>query len=194
MDVPLIVLIFLAPRSEEIRWMTSSWAASFDSSSHKWESKADLAAFFQSVHHLNVSKGTSWNLNTKHWLSEHELLPSKHQLCSPHAGQHQGEGFNTCFLLSSPTQLVTACAGHDQLERVQRGATKLVGVWSTSLMRSSWWSWDCSVWRRGGSGETSLYSTTSWSEAVMRRGLTSSPRQQTGPEEMATSCTRGGLG
>jgi len=27
---------------------------------------------------------------------------------------------------------------------------------------------------------------------VMRRGLTSSPRQQTGPEEMATSCTRGG--
>ena len=27
----------------------------------------------------------------------------------------------------------------------------------------------------------------------MRRGLASSPRQQTGPEEMATSCTRGGL-
>jgi len=28
---------------------------------------------------------------------------------------------------------------------------------------------------------------------VMRRGLASSPRQQIGPEEMATSCTRGGL-
>ena len=26
------------------------------------------------------------------------------------------------------------------------------------------------------------------------RDLASSPRQQTGPEEMATSCTRGGLG
>ena len=29
---------------------------------------------------------------------------------------------------------------------------------------------------------------------VRRRGLTSSPRQQTGPEEMATSCARGDLG
>jgi len=28
---------------------------------------------------------------------------------------------------------------------------------------------------------------------VTRRGLVSSPRRQTGPEEMATSCTRGGL-
>ena len=28
---------------------------------------------------------------------------------------------------------------------------------------------------------------------LMRRGLVSSPRQQAGPEEMATSCTRGGL-
>ena len=28
----------------------------------------------------------------------------------------------------------------------------------------------------------------------MRRGLASYPRQQTGPEEMATSCARGGLG
>ena len=27
----------------------------------------------------------------------------------------------------------------------------------------------------------------------MRRGLASSPRQQTGPEEMATSCTRGDI-
>jgi len=36
--------------------------------------------------------------------------------------------------------------------------------------------------------------TTSWREAVMRRGLGSSPKQQTGPEEVATTCTRGGLG
>ena len=49
---------------------------------------------------------------------------------------------------------------------------------------------DCLVWRRGGSGETSLHFTTSRREAVMRRGLASSPKQQTGPEEMATSCTR----
>ena len=67
------------------------------------------------------------------------------------------------------------------------------GIWSTALMRSSWGSWDCSDWRGGGSAETSLHSTTSWREVAMRRGLTSSPRQQTGPEEMATSCARGDL-
>ena len=78
-------------------------------------------------------------------------------------------------------------------ECVLRRAMKLWGVWSTNLMGSSWGSWDCSVWRRGGSGETSLHSTTSWREVVLRKGLTSSPRQQTGPEEMATSCTRRGL-
>ena len=42
--------------------------------------------------------------------------------------------------------------------------------------------------------EISLNSTASWREVVMRRGLASSPKQQTGPEEMATSCARGGLG
>jgi len=47
--------------------------------------------------------------------------------------------------------------------------------------------------RRGGSGETSWHSTASGREVVMRRGLASSPRQQTGPDEMATSCTRGDL-
>ena len=66
------------------------------------------------------------------------------------------------------------------------------GVWSTNLRRSSWGSWDCLAWRRGGS-ETSLHSTASWREVVMRRGLASSPRQKTGPEEMAASCIREGL-
>ena len=49
----------------------------------------------------------------------------------------------------------------EALERVQRRATKLVRVWSTSLMRSSSGCWDCLAWRRGGSGETSLHFTTS---------------------------------
>jgi len=44
-----------------------------------------------------------------------------------------------------------------------------------------------------GAEETSLHSTASQREVAMRRGLASSPRQQTGSEEMATSCTRGGL-
>ena len=48
------------------------------------------------------------------------------------------------------------------------------------------------LWR-GGSEETLLHSTTSWREVVTRRSLASSPRQQTGPEEMATSCDRRGL-
>ena len=42
----------------------------------------------------------------------------------------------------------------EALERVQRRATKLWRVWSTSLMGSSRGNWDGSVWRRGGSGET----------------------------------------
>ena len=66
-------------------------------------------------------------------------------------------------------------------------------VWGTSLMRSGWENWDCLVWRRGASGKTSLHFTTSWREAVMRRGLASSSTQA-GHEEMAPSCARGGLG
>ena len=41
----------------------------------------------------------------------------------------------------------------EALERVQRRAMKLWGVWSTSLMMSSWGSWGCSVWRRGALGD-----------------------------------------
>lgn len=43
----------------------------------------------------------------------------------------------------------------------------------------------------GGSEQTSLLSTTSEREAVMRGSLASSPRQLIGPKEMATSYTRG---
>ena len=43
----------------------------------------------------------------------------------------------------------------EALECVQRRAMKLWGVWSTRLMGSSWGNWDCPVWTRGGSGETS---------------------------------------
>ncbi|GAB0188490.1 cAMP-dependent protein kinase inhibitor alpha [Grus japonensis] len=40
------------------------------------------------------------------------------------------------------------------LERVQRRATKLISIgWSPSAMRTGWESWDCSAWRREGSGE-----------------------------------------
>jgi len=41
----------------------------------------------------------------------------------------------------------------EALERVQRRAMKLWGVWSTSLVGSGWESWECLVWRRGGSGD-----------------------------------------
>jgi len=34
------------------------------------------------------------------------------------------------------------------------------GIWRTSLTRSGWGSWGCSVWRRGGWGETLSLSTT----------------------------------
>jgi len=45
------------------------------------------------------------------------------------------------------------------------------GVWSISLMGSSWGSWDCLDWRSGGSGETLLFSTTPWTEVLVRVGL-----------------------
>lgn len=37
-------------------------------------------------------------------------------------------------------------------------------VWNTSLMRNSWGRWCCPVWRKGGSEETLLLSTTTWKE------------------------------
>lgn len=41
--------------------------------------------------------------------------------------------------------------------------------WSTSLMKKSWKSWACLAWRRKGSRETSLLSST-WRELTSRRG------------------------
>jgi len=38
--------------------------------------------------------------------------------------------------------------------------------------------WGCSGWRRGGSGETSLLSTTLWKEAMERLRLACAPRKQ----------------
>ena len=57
----------------------------------------------------------------------------------------------------------------------------------TSHRGSGWGSWDCSVWTRGGSGETLLLSTTTWKEVGV--GLFS---QVTviGWEIMALSCAR----
>ena len=64
----------------------------------------------------------------------------------------------------------------EALECVQRRAMKLWGVWSTSLMRSSWGSWDWTIWTRGGSGVTLWLSKTAWREAEVRWGSASSPR------------------
>ena len=50
------------------------------------------------------------------------------------------------------------------LEHAQRRAVELWRIWSASLMRNSWGNWDCSVWRRGGSGEALSHSTTAWKE------------------------------
>ena len=41
------------------------------------------------------------------------------------------------------------------------------GVWSRSLVGSGWGSWDCSVWRRGGSRVTLSLSTTTWKDIVV---------------------------
>jgi len=49
-------------------------------------------------------------------------------------------------------------------------------VCSTSFMRSGWGYWDCFAWRRGGSGEILLLSTTAWKEVVASWKLDSSHR------------------
>lgn len=43
-------------------------------------------------------------------------------------------------------------------------------VWKTSLRSSSWGNWASSVWRKEGSGGTSLFSTTPWKEGLARWG------------------------
>jgi len=42
--------------------------------------------------------------------------------------------------------------------------------WSTSPMRKGWGSWDCLAWRREGSGEPSLWLSSTWREHINRRG------------------------
>jgi len=74
------------------------------------------------------------------------------------------------------------------LEYVQSRAMKLCGFWSTSLMRSSWESWDSSVWRRGGSGDIWSLSTAPWKEGG---GGLFSPVTMMGWERAALNCTRG---
>ena len=54
---------------------------------------------------------------------------------------------------------------HCLLQQPQRNETPL--GWDDDVMRSSWGSWDCSVWSRGGSGEILSLSTATWRVIVM---------------------------
>jgi len=62
----------------------------------------------------------------------------------------------------------------EALERVQRRAAELVRGLEHKL-RSSSGSWDCLVWRRGGSSVTVSFSTTTQRDVVMRWRVATSP-------------------
>jgi len=51
-----------------------------------------------------------------------------------------------------------------------------MSVFQPSVELQGWRNWGCSVWRRGGWGETLLLSTATWKEVVVRQALVSSPR------------------
>ena len=56
----------------------------------------------------------------------------------------------------------------EALEHIQRRTVEMWRVYSMSLKRNSWESWDCSVWRRGGSGKA--LSSLQYSERGLRWG------------------------
>ena len=117
-----------------------------------------------------------------------ELLPCKSDIAKPlhliwvgffclfcfsHVEQWAGGDFAMVAVLRSGSLLMifrnllpTPCC------RSRGLAYQAVGSegWSTSPMRKGWGNWACLVWRREGSGETSLRPSSTWRERINRRG------------------------
>jgi len=87
--------------------------------------------------------------------------------------KHELFGYDTCipWVLGPSLSRKTLNMLKLSLNMSREGQWNWWGVWSTELMRSGWGSWDCLLWKRGGSEETSLHSTTSWREVVMEEGF-----------------------
>jgi len=79
------------------------------------------------------------------------------------------------------------------LERVQRRAMKW-GVWSTSVIGSSWGKRGGSVWRRGSSAQRRQRQSLQLAEKSSGEGGRPLPPGNSSMIRMASSCTRGGPG
>jgi len=137
----------------------------------KWPNSAFILSL------LNKKHNSVWNLIERKAFSL--SLPARHALSLPtiswvtlKKGWPAGRGRWLCpstQLLWGPICSTASRPGAPSRERMwsswrgsRGGPLRWSEGWSTSPMRKGWGNWACLVWRREGSGETSLWPSSTW--------------------------------